>query len=118
MNATLVKQVRRQRRKLRIRKRVLGTAECPRLSVYRSLKHVYAQVIDDLAGKTLASASTRSLHLKQGGNAAAAKEVGQAIAEKAKAAGVASVVFDRNGFRYHGRLKALADAAREAGLKF
>jgi len=118
MNAITAKQVRHQRRKMHIRKHVLGSSERPRLTVYRSLKHVYAQVIDDLTGKTMAAASTQSLHLKQGGNATAAKDVGKAIAEKAKAAGITAVVFDRNGFKYHGRVKSLADAARAAGLKF
>ena len=99
-----------------------GTAEKPRLAVFRSDKHIYAQVVDDAAGRTLAHASTRDAALrgtlKTGGNIAAAKVVGAAIAEKVKAAGVQSVVFDRGGYLYHGRIKALADAAREAGLKF
>ena len=105
----------------RIRKKVQGTAERPRLSVYRSLNHVYAQVIDDLAGKTLASASTaegKKADRKTGGNLAAAKMVGKTIAERAKAKGISQVVFDRGGYIYHGRVKALADAAREAGLQF
>ena len=112
------KYARLQKKKARIKKKISGTPERPRLTVYRSLKHVYAQVIDDLTGKTMAAASTQSLHLKQGGNATAAKDVGKAIAEKAKAAGITAVVFDRNGFKYHGRVKSLADAARAAGLKF
>ena len=114
------KQVRRSRRRTGIRKRVQGTPERPRLCVYRSLNHVYAQVIDDLAGKTLVAASTRDKGFKADstGNVAAAEAVGTAIAEKAKAAGVSSVIFDRGGFRYHGRVKALADAARKGGLQF
>ena len=107
----------RGKRHRRVRVRVSGTSEKPRLSVYRSLHHVYAQVIDDTTGRTLASAST--LELKSGGHdAAAASAVGKAIAGKASAAGIKSVVFDRGGFLYHGRIKALADAAREAGLEF
>jgi large subunit ribosomal protein L18 len=105
-----------------VRTRVAGTGERPRLSVYRSVGHIYAQVIDDRTGKTLASASsidkeTRK-ELKGGGNVAAAKIVGRKIAERALAAGVALVVFDRGGYKYHGRVEALAQAAREAGLKF
>lgn len=118
MDKTQIKTVRRTRRKAGIRKRIFGTAEKPRLTVYRSSKHMYAQVIDDMAGTTLASASTVQAKAEKGGNIDAAKQVGAAIAEKAKAAGVAEVAFDRNGFRYHGRVKALADAAREGGLKF
>jgi large subunit ribosomal protein L18 len=116
------KQIRLQRRKYSTRKSLFGTIERPRLSVFRSDKHIYAQVIDDYAGKTLASASSTEDdvrgELKNGGNIAAAKNVGKAIAEKAKAAGVTMVAFDRGGRMYHGRVKALADAAREAGLKF
>jgi large subunit ribosomal protein L18 len=101
---------------------VSGTSERPRLCVYRSLDHIYAQVIDDRAGKTLVSASTADKQtkkdLKGGGNVAAAKVVGKVIADRAKAAGVNKVVFDRGGYKYHGRVKALADAAREAGLQF
>jgi large subunit ribosomal protein L18 len=106
----------------RVRQRVEGTAERPRLCVYRSLGHIYAQVIDDHMGKTLVSASSldkeTKKNLKGGGNIAAAKVIGKAIAERAKAAGVVKVVFDRGGYKYHGRVKALADAAREAGLQF
>ena len=104
----------------RIRKSLSGTPERPRLAVFRSLKHIYAQVIDDEAGKTLAAASTqdKDLELKYGGNVDAAKQVGKLLGERAKKAGLESVVFDRGGHRYHGRVKALADAAREAGLKF
>lgn len=120
MNKNVSKQVRRGRRRVGIRKRVSGTAERPRLAVYKSLNHVYAQIIDDLQGKTLAAASTvdKALKLTKTGNAAAAAAVGAAIADKAKAAGIKEVAFDRGGFRYHGRLKALADAARKGGLKF
>jgi large subunit ribosomal protein L18 len=108
----------RQRIHSRIRRKLSGTTERPRLNVYRSLNHLYAQVIDDQKGETLASASTLSLKLKTGGNVAAAKEIGKAIAEKATGKGIKKVVFDRGGFLYHGRIKALADAAREAGLEF
>ncbi|MEZ5426503.1 MAG: 50S ribosomal protein L18 [Pyrinomonadaceae bacterium] len=102
----------------RIRKKVHGTAERPRLAVYRSLNHIYAQVIDDENGRTLASASTteKDMSLKSGGNVEAAKKVGQAIAERAIKAGIEQVVFDRGGYVYHGRVKALLDASREAGL--
>ena len=110
----------RERRKLRIRKKVNGTAERPRLSVFRSSRHIYAQVIDDASGKTLAAASTVEKELK-GSKSTKSEEaatVGKLVAERAKAAGVERVVFDRAGFRYHGRIKSLADAAREAGLEF
>lgn len=104
----------------RIRKRVKGTAERPRLAIFRSLKHIYAQVIDDRSGRTLAAASSaeKSGVIADGGNVAGAKEVGRLVAERAKEAGVSMVVFDRGGFLYHGRVKALADSAREAGLEF
>src|SRR6266536_1849566 len=108
----------RQRVHDRIRKKVIGTAERPRLNVYRSLNHIYAQVIDDQKGETIVSTSTLGLKLKTGGNVASAKEIGKAIAELAVAKGIKKVVFDRGGFLYHGRIKALADAAREAGLEF
>ena len=111
------RKVNRLKRHKRVRVRVTGTAERPRLSVYRSLNHLYVQVIDDSDGRTLAAASTVDLKAKGNGMAEAAT-VGKAIAEKAKSAGVSSVVFDRGGFLYHGRIKALADAAREAGLEF
>ena len=118
----LSRQAKRQRVHDRVRLTVSGTAERPRLCVYRSLEHIYAQVIDDRAGRTLVSASTADKdtkkNLKGGGNVAAAKVVGKAIADRAKAAGVSKVVFDRGGYKYHGRVKALADAAREAGLQF
>jgi large subunit ribosomal protein L18 len=106
----------RQRIHDRIRRKLSGTSERPRLNVYRSLNHIYAQVIDDQTGQTLASAS--SIKLKTGGNIAAAKEIGKAVAEVAVGKGIKKVVFDRGGFLYHGRIKALADAAREAGLEF
>ncbi|PYX52389.1 MAG: 50S ribosomal protein L18 [Acidobacteria bacterium] len=105
----------------RIRKKMQGTAERPRLNVYRSLNHIYVQVIDDLHGQTLVSASTaegKKEDRRTGGNVASAKAVGKVIAERAKAKGVTKVVFDRGGYIYHGRVKALADAAREAGLQF
>jgi len=102
----------------RIRRKVHGTAERPRLAIYRSLNHIYAQVIDDERGQTLVSASTTEKDLRggTGGNVEAAARVGRAIAERAIERGISSVVFDRGGYRYHGRVKALADAAREAGL--
>ena len=102
----------------RIRRKVRGTTERPRLAVYRSLNHIYAQIIDDEKALTLASASTteKSLGVSKGGNVDAAKKVGQAIAERALAAGISSVVFDRGGYLYHGRVRALTDAARAAGL--
>ena len=117
---TFKKQKRLERRKFQIRRILSGTAERPRLSVFRSGKHIYAQVIDDIGCKTLAAASSvgKSLGLKHGANVAAAKAVGASVAEKAKAAGVTKVAFDRNGRVYHGRVKALADAARESGLSF
>jgi large subunit ribosomal protein L18 len=105
-----------------VRQRVEGSTERPRLCVYRSLGHIYAQLIDDRTGKTLVSASSvdkeTKKNMKGGGNVAAAKVIGKAVAERAKAAGVVKVVFDRGGYKYHGRVKALADAAREAGLQF
>jgi large subunit ribosomal protein L18 len=106
----------------RIRKKLAGSPERPRLAVFRSQSHIYAQVIDDEAGRTLCAASTLDKDLKQkagkGANVAAAKAVGQLIATRAKEKGIELVVFDRGGFQYHGRIKALADAAREGGLKF
>jgi large subunit ribosomal protein L18 len=111
--------VARKRVKERIRKKVSGTTERPRLAVFRSLKHVYAQVIDDATGTTLASASSREKDSSsKGANAAAAKAVGALIAKKAKDKGITRVVFDRGGYQYHGNIKALADAARENGLEF
>jgi large subunit ribosomal protein L18 len=112
----------RERRKLHIRKRISGTQERPRLSVFRSSKHIYAQVIDDVTGKTLAHASTLSKQLdgklEEADKTGAAKLVGKLIGELCKKANIDKVVFDRNGYIYHGRIQALADAAREAGLKF
>lgn len=104
----------------RIRQRVQGTAERPRLAIFRSLKHIYAQVIDDRSSTTLVAASSneKKSGASNGGNIAGAKEVGRAVAERAKEKGITRVVFDRGGYLYHGRVKALADAAREAGLEF
>ena len=116
MDANRLKTVRRARRKRGIRKRVSGTPDRPRLSVFRSNQRIYAQVIDDVTGRTLAAAS--SLGTEQGRSVAAASAVGKTLAEKALAAGVKEVSFDRGGYRYHGRVKAMADAARQAGLKF
>lgn len=116
MSTATQKVERRIRRKRGIRRTIYGTPARPRLSVFRSEKHLYAQVIDDVAGKTLASASTKQMGIDA--SVETAKQVGTQLAEKAKAAGVETVTFDRNGYKYHGRLKALADAAREAGLKF
>ena len=110
----------RKRVHARIRKLLAGTGERPRLNVFRSLKHVYAQVIDDARGGTLAAASSvdKDFPLRGGGNVAAAREVGKLIAQRALEKGIRQVAFDRGGYRYHGRVKALADAAREAGLQF
>ena len=118
----LSREAHRRRIHLRMRKRIMGTTERPRLCVHRTTRHIRAQVIDDLSGMTLASASSldkdvRSV-IKGGGNVAASKVVGKVIAERAKAKGVEKVVFDRGGYQYHGRVQALADSAREAGLKF
>jgi large subunit ribosomal protein L18 len=119
------KRDRRHRISLRLRKRIGGTPERPRLAIFRSVTHIYAQVIDDQAGTTLVSASTTEPALKaaltegaKGGNLAGAKAVGAAVADRLKAKGITRVVFDRGGFLYHGRVKAVADAAREAGLEF
>jgi len=116
------KRLARIRRHKRVRKKVSGTPERPRLCVFRSLRHIYAQIIDDEHGVTLAAASTLSPEIrdkiKTGGNIEAAKLVGQLIAKKALEKGIKKVVFDRGGYKYHGRVKALADAAREAGLEF
>ena len=108
----------RRRVHSRIRQKVHGTAARPRLNVYRSLNHIYAQVIDDNQGVTLASASTITAKFAVGGNLQAAQAVGKLVAEQAKEKGIRKVVFDRGGYLYHGRIKALADAAREAGLEF
>jgi large subunit ribosomal protein L18 len=122
MGKTNQRQVARLRRKVSIRKRISGTAERPRLTVFRSAQHTYAQLIDDDAGRTLVAASTLSPELKDHeghrGNREAARAVGRLLAQKALAAEIEAVVFDRNGYLYHGRVKALADEAREAGLKF
>ena len=114
------KNASREKRHLRIRQTLKGTAEKPRLSVFRSNSQIYAQIIDDVAGKTLCSASSldKELKLKNGSNVAAATEVGTLIAKRALALKIESVVFDRGGYIYHGRVKALAEAARAAGLKF
>lgn len=112
----------RDRRKRRVRKKIMGDPARPRLSVFRSHRHIYGQIVDDLHSKTLAAASSKSLdlkdQLKHGGNVASARKVGELLAKQAMARGVRRVVFDRNGYLYHGRIKALADAAREAGLEF
>lgn len=119
MGKTNIKQRLRLRRKAHIRKAVRGTTERPRLSVFRSAKHIYAQVIDDSTGRTICSASSVEKGFEgSGGNRDGAALVGKALAEKAVAASVKQVVFDRNGYLYHGRVAALADAAREAGLDF
>lgn len=112
----------RLKRHLRVRKKIQGTTERPRLNVFRSSKHMYAQIIDDTTGNTLAAASTQLKDLKSdvpnGGNIEAARKVGEVIAKLAKDKGITEVIFDRGGYLYHGRVQALADAAREAGLKF
>ena len=118
--ANVSRALTRERRQDRIRRKVQGTTDRPRLAVFRSGKHIYAQLIDDSVGKTLASASTLGKKGKGnlGDTVEGAKQIGTSIAQKAKGLKIESVVFDRGGFRYHGRIKALADAAREAGLKF
>lgn len=108
----------RLRRHARVRTKVNGTAECPRLNVFRSNAHIHVQIIDDVAGKTLVAASSVELKLENGGNVAAAAAVGTEVAKRALATGIENVVFDRGGYIYHGRVKAVAEAAREAGLKF
>ena len=112
----------REKRRARIRRKLSGTAERPRLTVYKSLKHMYAQLVDDVTGQTIVSVGTTSKDLKnevkEDDKTAAAKKVGEALAKAAKAKGIEAVVFDRNGFDYHGRVQAVAAAAREAGLKF
>jgi large subunit ribosomal protein L18 len=122
MHHLVLKAERRLRRRRHIRRKVFGTQERPRLTVTRSLRHVYAQLIDDVAGVTLAAANTQQKDvaegLKNGENVAAAKAVGKALAARAKAKGIEQAVFDRNGYLYHGRVKAVADGAREGGLKF
>ncbi len=121
MSTTNKKTQGRLRRKKRVRKRVFGTADRPRLTVFRSLKNIYVQLIDDTAGNTLTEASTVSKDVRgsvgYGGNASAAGQVGKLLADRALAKGIKRVAFDRNGYKYHGRVKALAEAARQAGLK-
>jgi large subunit ribosomal protein L18 len=117
MDVARAKRQGRLKRHARVRRRVVGTAERPRLAVFRSNRHIYAQVVDDAAGRTLASAGSVSL-AGDGDKKAAARRVGGELAKRAKAAGVSSVIFDRGGYQYHGRVKALADAAREGGLDF
>jgi large subunit ribosomal protein L18 len=112
------KNIIRLRIHTRIRRRVKGTEERPRLAVFRSVKHIYAQVIDDAKGHTVVCASSNEKSAGNGGNVAGAKAIGKLIAERAKDKGIKAVVFDRGGYLYHGRVKALADAAREAGLEF
>ena len=122
MKATKLKLVRRERRRRRVRRSVFGTPERPRLAVFRSLKNISAQIIDDVAGRTLCSASSLNKavadQLKSGGNKAAATTIGQILAERARMQGIRKIAFDRSGYRYHGRIKALAEAARKAGLEF
>ena len=122
MNGLVKKALQRQRRKARVRKHVSGTSERPRLTVFRSHKNMYAQLIDDLAGRTLVACSSMEKALqesfKNGGNKAAAQAVGMALASKAVAAGIKKVVFDRNGYPFHGRIRELAEAARKGGLEF
>jgi large subunit ribosomal protein L18 len=123
MKAIVRKILQRERRKRRVRKRVSGTMERPRLTVFRSHSNIYAQIIDDIAGRTLVAASSLEgpIHQKvgdHGGNKSAAKVVGTALAEKAVQAGIKKVVFDRSGYPYHGRIRELADAARKGGLEF
>jgi len=113
------RRVARLKRQARVRKKIRGTTECPRLSVFRSAKHIYAQIIEDVTGKTLVAASTlgKDIDMGKSGNIEAAKAVGSSIAKKALDSNITNVVFDRNGFLYQGRIQALAEAAREAGLK-
>lgn len=122
MNVAKQRRDARTKRQVRVRKKVRGTMERPRLCVFRSAKHIYVQIIEDVTGRTLATASTANKDVAEGvnytGNVEAAKAVGQTIAKKALEQNIKQVVFDRNGFLYHGRVKALADAAREAGLSF
>jgi large subunit ribosomal protein L18 len=122
MDANRKKRAQRGRRKVRVRKRVYGTPDHPRLTVFRSLKNIYAQIIDDSQGRTLVAASTGDKAVREkvgyGGNKAAAAVTGARLAELAKEKGIARVAFDRNGYRYHGRVKELADAARKGGLTF
>ena len=108
----------RKKRHARVRNKISGTPECPRLNVFRSSSHIHAQIIDDVNGVTLVSASSVDMKLANGGNVEAAAQVGKAVAERALEKKIENVVFDRGGYIYHGRVKALAEAAREAGLKF
>jgi large subunit ribosomal protein L18 len=118
MDAQKLKHHRQERRANRVRSKITGTADRPRLSVFRSSKHIYAQLIDDMNGVTLAAASSAGKDTKYGGNVKAAAAVGQKLAEAAKAKGISKAAFDRGHYRYHGRVKALADAARKGGLQF
>jgi large subunit ribosomal protein L18 len=122
VKASKLKNVRRHRRTLRVRRNLRGTDDRPRLTVHRSNKHLYCQIVDDMSGRTLASASSRDRDLRDdignGGNCDAAEKIGKAIAERATAAGIQKVRFDRGRFKYHGRVAQLANAAREAGLQF
>ena len=122
MNSHKLKQVQRLRRRRHVRRKIVGTVERPRLTVFRSSKHIYAQLIDDLTGNTLAAASSVAPDLRKdvayGGNVKAAQAVGKRLAELAKERGITKAAFDRGHYRYHGRVKALADAAREGGLQF
>jgi large subunit ribosomal protein L18 len=122
MNPHKAKNIGRQRRRFHVRNKITGTPERPRLSVFRSSKHIYAQLIDDLSGRTLAAASSRTkevhAEVPYGGNVKAAKAVGKKLAEVAKERGISKAAFDRGHYRYHGRVKALAEGAREAGLQF
>ena len=122
MKERRIKTARHMRRRRRVRKKISGTPDCPRMSVCRSLRHITVQLVDDMSGRTLCALSTRSKDVRgeidYGGNVAAAARIGKAIAEKARALGIERVCFDRGGRKYHGRIKALADAAREGGLKF
>jgi large subunit ribosomal protein L18 len=118
MGKTNPRYVARKRRHLRVRKRVSGTTDCPRLNIFRSLNHIYAQVIDDNRGVTLVSASSLDDGIGSGNKTERAARVGKLVAERALQAEISQVVFDRGGYKYHGRVKALAEASREAGLKF
>jgi large subunit ribosomal protein L18 len=122
MNSHKLKQVQRLRRRRHVRRKIVGTVERPRLTVFRSSKHIYVQLIDDLTGRTLAAASSLAPDLRKdvayGGNVKAAQAVGKRLAEAAKERGITKAAFDRGHYRYHGRVKALADAAREGGLQF
>jgi len=118
MDKQKLKTVRRTRRRMGLRKRIRGTPEKPRLAVYRSLRHIYAQVIDDMAGRTIVAASSQEEGIAGQGKRNSAAAVGAKLAERAKAAGITQVCFDRAGFKFHGRIKSLAEGARKGGLKF